>query len=141
MKAWRNKRIIIILTLATFIVPIRIPISPNVDVTIVDKFERPVVENAVRQDWEYRTIWATRRNSEVRQTDRNGYIDFPKRYYWSLIGSEIVDWVENSISMGHAGFGTEAVLVIYGSEPGIWPCGKSDSLPDKIKLVETAQAN
>lgn len=141
MKKRISRKVVIILIVVIILLPLPIPISPKVSVVIVDKFGRPVTENAVRQDWEYRTIWTTRQNSEVSLTDRNGHIYFTRRYYWNSIGGEVLDLAENIFSMGHAGLGSKATLVIYGSEPAFWPCGKSDSLPDKIKLVETAQTN
>jgi hypothetical protein len=77
MKRWLNK-IVITLGLIAIFLPIPFPISQKVSVTIVDKFGKPVVENTVRQDWKYETIWTKRENHEVRQTDRNGYIYFPE---------------------------------------------------------------
>jgi hypothetical protein len=141
MKTWRSKKAIVVLTVVALNVPVPIPISQTVSVTIIDKFGRPVVENAVRQDWEYRTVLITRRNSEVKQTDRNGYIHFPRRYYWYSVAGKVFDWVENILSMGHGGYGTKASLDIYGSEPESWPCGIRDSLPDRIRLEEMAQTN
>ena len=127
------------LLLAVLLLPVPITVSQKVDVNVFDKNDRPVIENTVRLDWEYRTFWTSASNHALVKTDQAGHVFFPAQRYWSCLACEGLNSAFNLFTMGHAGFGSEASIVIYGSEPGSWPCGKNDLLPKQIKLEKSPQ--
>jgi hypothetical protein len=84
-------------------------------ITALDAARRPLTGVTVREVWQQYSFEDSS-HEEDRLTDTNGKVQFPRRTYWTSIGSRFLGCVRQIGSGGvHASCGPHSFLVAFGN--------------------------
>ena len=130
-----NRSIIIIAALLILLIPFPTLIVPNWRVQVVD-FNGNVCPNRnVRETWSHYSIYINDGNFqwEDRQTNSEGYVEFPERKVWApLIWRAIGSVIANILILAHGSAGPHATINTTGLKDKAWIDYRSDGLVDKM---------
>ena len=103
-----------VILVAAFI-PLPQTVAPAWTITTLDAARRPLTGVTVREVWQQYSLEDSSQE-EDRLTDANGKVQFPRRTYWTNLGSRFLGCVRQVGRGGvHASCGPHSFLVAFGN--------------------------
>jgi hypothetical protein len=101
--------------LVAALIPLPQTVAPAWTITTLDAARRPLTGVTVREVWQQYSVEDSS-HEEDRLTDANGKVQFPRRIYWTNVGSRFLGCVRQVGSAGvHASCGPHSILVAFGN--------------------------
>ena len=136
------RKILLVVFILVLLFPFPTTIVPTWKLKVVEENGNICPNKEVTETWAHYSIYIGSGNSqsENRFTDREGYVEFPKRTVWSpLIWRIIGAVIANALTIAHGSAGPHSSIYSSGIKDVAWISYESDKpLVDKIVVHSCA---